>query len=118
MLDTCYRHISTLEITKGSINESLAHPRDIFRPVTGQSDGTESLIISPLMSLEESNEILKTLSLWAAKAFLAYTKLGANSVIEPRAKFILQPAALLSAGCFIRTPEANAAANLTSFSSG
>jgi DNA repair protein RadC len=36
-LDTRYRHSSTVEITKGSINESLAHPRDIFRPVIGQS---------------------------------------------------------------------------------
>jgi hypothetical protein len=33
-------------------------------------DGTESLIISSLVPLEESNEILETLSLWAAKAFL------------------------------------------------
>src|SRR5271165_5039035 len=31
LLDTRYRHISTVEITKGSINESLAHPRDILR---------------------------------------------------------------------------------------
>jgi DNA repair protein RadC len=37
LLDTRYRHISTVEITKGSINESLAHPRDIFRPVVVQS---------------------------------------------------------------------------------
>jgi DNA repair protein RadC len=37
LLDTRYRHISTLEITKGSINESSAHPRDIFRPIIGQS---------------------------------------------------------------------------------
>src|SRR5580700_3447739 len=37
LLDSRYRHISTVEITKGSINESLAHPRDIFRPVIGQS---------------------------------------------------------------------------------
>src|SRR5208283_3066271 len=37
LLDTRYRHSSTVEITKGSINESLAHPRDIFRPVIGQS---------------------------------------------------------------------------------
>jgi DNA repair protein RadC len=37
LLDTRYRHISTVEITKGNINESLAHPRDIFRPVFGQS---------------------------------------------------------------------------------
>src|ERR1700688_1914913 len=33
-------------------------------------DGTESLIISPLVPLEESNEILETLSLWAAKSLL------------------------------------------------
>jgi DNA repair protein RadC len=31
LLDTRHRHISTLEITKGSINESLAYPRNIFR---------------------------------------------------------------------------------------
>ena len=33
-------------------------------------DGTESLIISSLVPLEESNEILDTLSVWAAKSFL------------------------------------------------
>jgi hypothetical protein len=33
-------------------------------------DGTESLIIAPLVPLEENNEILETLSLWAAKSFL------------------------------------------------
>jgi hypothetical protein len=37
LLDTRYRHISTLKISKGSINQCLAHPRDIFRPVIGQS---------------------------------------------------------------------------------
>ena len=37
LLDTGYRHSLTVEITKGSINESLAYPRDIFRPVIGQS---------------------------------------------------------------------------------
>jgi DNA repair protein RadC len=37
LLGTRYRRISTVEITKGSINESLAYPRDIFRPVIGQS---------------------------------------------------------------------------------
>jgi DNA repair protein RadC len=31
LLDTRFRHFSTVEITKGSINESLAYPRDIFR---------------------------------------------------------------------------------------
>jgi DNA repair protein RadC len=35
LLDTRYRHISTVEITKGSINASLADCRDIFRPVIG-----------------------------------------------------------------------------------
>jgi len=33
-------------------------------------DGTESLIVSPLVPVEESKEILETLSLWAAKSFL------------------------------------------------
>jgi hypothetical protein len=33
-------------------------------------DGTEVLIIAPLVPVEESNEILETLSLWAAKSFL------------------------------------------------
>ena len=33
-------------------------------------DGTESLIISPLVPVEESKEIMETLSLWAAKSFL------------------------------------------------
>ena len=36
LLDTLYRH-TTIEITKGTINESLAYPRDIFRPVIGNS---------------------------------------------------------------------------------
>ena len=33
-------------------------------------DGTESLIIASLVPVEESNEILETFSLWAAKSFL------------------------------------------------
>jgi len=37
LLHTRYRHISTVEITKGSINQSLAYPRDILRPVIGRS---------------------------------------------------------------------------------
>jgi DNA repair protein RadC len=37
LLDARYLLMSTVEITKGRINESLAHPRDIFRPVIGQS---------------------------------------------------------------------------------
>ena len=33
-------------------------------------DGSESLIISPLVPVEESTELLETVSLWAAKSFL------------------------------------------------
>ena len=37
LLDARYRHFSTIEITKGTVNESLAHPREIFRPVIALS---------------------------------------------------------------------------------
>jgi len=37
LLDARYRHFSTIEITKGTANESLAHPREIFRPVIALS---------------------------------------------------------------------------------
>ena len=37
LLNTRYRHVSSLEITKGTINESLAHPREIFRPIISHS---------------------------------------------------------------------------------
>jgi hypothetical protein len=60
LLDTRYRHISTVEITKGSINESLAHPRDIFRPVIGQSAYAFVLVHN----------------LWAATHRLCYVKCG------------------------------------------
>ena len=33
LLDARFRQISTVEISKGTINESLGHPREIFRPV-------------------------------------------------------------------------------------
>ncbi|MBV8102153.1 MAG: hypothetical protein JOZ31_23660, partial [Verrucomicrobia bacterium] len=33
-------------------------------------DGTESLIIAPLVPVEQSDEILNTVSYWAAKSFL------------------------------------------------
>src|SRR5215831_15079251 len=33
-------------------------------------DGTETLIVSPLVPIEQSNEMLETVSLWAAKSFL------------------------------------------------
>ena len=32
LLDTRYHLISTTEISLGSVNESIAHPRDVFRP--------------------------------------------------------------------------------------
>jgi DNA repair protein RadC len=37
LLNTRYRHLSTVEISRGTINESLAHPREIFRPVISLS---------------------------------------------------------------------------------
>jgi DNA repair protein RadC len=55
LLDTRYRHNSTVEITKGSINESLAYPRDIFRPVIGQSAFAFGLVLKhPLRKLGRS----------------------------------------------------------------
>jgi RadC-like JAB domain len=33
LLDARFRQISIVEISKGTINESLAHPRETFRPV-------------------------------------------------------------------------------------
>jgi DNA repair protein RadC len=32
LLDTRFRRITTVDITKGTVNESLAHPREIYRP--------------------------------------------------------------------------------------
>jgi DNA repair protein RadC len=32
LLDTRFRRITTVNISKGTLNESLAHPREIFRP--------------------------------------------------------------------------------------
>src|SRR6202023_3868866 len=32
LLDTRFRRITTVDITKGTVNESLAHPREIFKP--------------------------------------------------------------------------------------
>jgi DNA repair protein RadC len=37
LLNTRYRHVSTIEITRGTINESLAHSREIFRPIISHS---------------------------------------------------------------------------------
>lgn len=32
LLDTRYHHLATEQVSLGSVNESIAHPRDIFRP--------------------------------------------------------------------------------------
>ena len=32
LLDTRYHHIATEQVSLGSVNESIAHPRDVFRP--------------------------------------------------------------------------------------
>jgi DNA repair protein RadC len=37
LLDTRQRLITMIDVTKGSLNESLAYPRDIFRPVISHS---------------------------------------------------------------------------------
>jgi DNA repair protein RadC len=37
LLNTRHRHISTVEVSRGTINESLAHPREIFRPIISHS---------------------------------------------------------------------------------
>ena len=37
LLDTRYHHIRTEEISAGSINESIAHPRDVFHPAVVSS---------------------------------------------------------------------------------
>jgi len=37
LLDAKQRLITIADITKGSVNESLAHPREIFRPVIAHS---------------------------------------------------------------------------------
>jgi DNA repair protein RadC len=44
LLHSRFRQISTVEISKGTINESLAHPREIFRPVIALSAFTFVLV--------------------------------------------------------------------------
>jgi hypothetical protein len=44
---------------------AMAHPEKV-----ALMDGTQSLIITPLVPIEQSREILETLSYWAAKSFL------------------------------------------------
>jgi len=37
LLDARFRRITAVDITKGTVNESLAHPREIFRPAISHS---------------------------------------------------------------------------------
>src|SRR5258708_1070018 len=44
LLDTRQRLITMIDVTKGGLNESLAHPRDIFRPVISHSANSFALV--------------------------------------------------------------------------
>jgi DNA repair protein RadC len=44
LLDTRQRLITMIDVTKGGLNESLAHPRDIFRPVICHSANSFILV--------------------------------------------------------------------------
>ena len=37
LLDARFRRITAVDITKGTVNESLAHPREIFKPAISHS---------------------------------------------------------------------------------
>lgn len=52
-------------IVPAYIVTAMAHPEKV-----ALMDGTQSLIISPLVPIEQSREILETISYWAAKSFL------------------------------------------------
>jgi hypothetical protein len=45
LLDTRQRLITMIDVTKGGLNESLAQPRDIFRPVICHSANSFILVI-------------------------------------------------------------------------
>jgi DNA repair protein RadC len=47
LLDTRQRLITMIDVTKGGLNESLAHPRDIFRPVISHSAHAFILVHNP-----------------------------------------------------------------------
>ena len=44
LLDTRQRLITIIDVTKGGLNESLAYPRDIFRPVISHSANSFILV--------------------------------------------------------------------------
>jgi hypothetical protein len=52
-------------IVPAYIITAMAHPERV-----ALMDGTQSLIITPLVPVEQSREILETISYWAAKSFL------------------------------------------------
>jgi hypothetical protein len=52
-------------IVPAYIITAMAHPEKV-----ALMDGTQSLIITPLVPVEQSREILETISYWAAKSFL------------------------------------------------
>jgi hypothetical protein len=53
-------------------------------------DGTESLIISPLVPVEESREIMETVSFWAAKSLLDRGPQGFDAPDTLERLFLLQ----------------------------
>jgi hypothetical protein len=54
---------------------AMAHPEKV-----ALMDGTQSLIITPLVPVEQSHEILETISYWAAKSFLDRGPQGFDAV--------------------------------------
>jgi len=44
LLDTRQRLITMIDVTKGGLNESLAHPREIFRPAISHSANSFILV--------------------------------------------------------------------------
>jgi hypothetical protein len=52
-------------IVPAYIITAMAHPEKV-----ALMDGTQSLIITPLVPVEQSREVLETISYWAAKSFL------------------------------------------------
>jgi len=46
--DARFRRITAVDITKGTVNESLAHPREIFRPAISHSAYALVVVHNPL----------------------------------------------------------------------
>jgi hypothetical protein len=43
LLDARFRRITAVDVTKGTVNESLAHPREVFRPGSDRSGARRQL---------------------------------------------------------------------------